>query len=221
MVFVQERTRLKNRIHSMLAKYGIRVEGVSDLFGRRGREQLGAALHLLPEYGRFSAERLLQQLDSVNGQLKEFEDRLETVLEDDDRYALLLSIPGVGFILAAVILFEVGEVDRFVSAAHLASYSGTTPRVHASGGKVRYGNLRADVNRYLKWAFCEAATTAATGRGSHRHQHIKRLYSRLRERRGQQKAIGAVARHLAEATYWILKKGEPYREPKTGSSTGR
>jgi transposase len=221
MVFVQERTRLKNRIHSMLAKYGIRVEGVSDLFGRRGREQLGAALHLLPEHGRFSTERLLGQLDSVDAELKEFEDRLESVLEGDDRYALLLSIPGVGFILAAVILFEVGEVDRFASAAHLASYSGTTPRVHASGGKVRYGNLRADVNRYLKWAFCEAATTAATGRGSHRHQHIKRLYSRLRERRGQQKAIGAVARHLAEATYWILKKEEPYREPKTVSSTGR
>jgi transposase len=221
MVLVQEGTRLKNRIHSMLAKYGIRVEGVSDLFGRRGRQRLSEALHLLPEHGRFSAEKLLQQLDSVSAQIKEFEDRLESVLEADERYSLLLSIPGVGFILAAVILFEVGEVDRFASAAHLASYSGTTPRVHASGGKVRYGNLRADVNRYLKWAFSEAATNAATGRGSHRYRHIKRLYGRLKQRRGQQKAIGAVARHLAEATYWILKKEEPYREPKTVSSTGR
>ena len=221
MMLVQEGTRLKNRIHSMLAKYGIRVEGVSDLFGRRGREQLREALQLLPEHGRFSTEKLLEQLDSVGSQVKEFEERLGNVLEADERYQLLLSIPGVGFILAAVILFEVGEVDRFASAAHLASYSGTTPRVHASGGKVHYGKLRADVNRYLKWAFSEAATTAATGRGSHHHQHIKKLYSRLRERRGQQKAIGAVARHLAGATYWILKKEEPYREPKTVSSTGR
>ena len=62
----------------------------------------------------------------------------------------LLSLPGVGVILAATIALEIGEVARFPSAAQLASYAGTTPRVEASGGRVRYGRLRPDVNRYLK-----------------------------------------------------------------------
>jgi len=48
--------------------------------------------------------------------------------------------------------------------------------------------------------------------------HVSLLYDRVRKRRGHQKAICAVARHLAEATYWVLTKREPYREP--GSSTG-
>jgi transposase len=222
MVLVHERTRLKNRVHSMLGKYGVRVEGASDLFGRRGRDLVDQALEFLPEHGRYSTRRLLEQIDFCGDQIDGIEKRLEAVLRADPRFDLLLSLPGVGFILAAVILFEVGDVDRFGSSSHLASYAGTTPRVHASGGKVRYGQLRTDVNRYLKWAFCEAATTAATGRGAHRHRHIGRLYARVRDRRGQQKAIGAVARHLAEATYWILKKGEEYREPQAKvSSTGR
>jgi hypothetical protein len=53
-------------------------------------------------------------------------------------------------------------------------------------------------------------------------RHVSRLYERIARRKGHQKAIGAVARHLAEATYWILTKQEAYREPKavTVSSTG-
>jgi hypothetical protein len=55
-----------------------------------------------------------------------------------------------------------------------------------------------------------------------RSRHVGRLYERLARRKGHAKAIGAVARHLAEATFWILSKQEPYREPKlsTVSSTG-
>lgn len=67
------------------------------------------------------------------------------------------SLPGVGFILAVVIATEVGDVERFPSAGYLAAYAGTVPRVQASGGKVRHGRVRPDVNRYLKWAFVEAA----------------------------------------------------------------
>jgi len=73
---------------------------------------------------------------------------------------------------------------------------------------------RLDVNRYLKWAFVEAANVVAL---NHRHspsRHVSRLYEKVRQRKGHQKAVVAVARHLAEAAYWILKKGESYREPR-------
>ena len=103
--------------------------------------------------------QLLLQLDFVSAQVKQLEQRLEELVEVTEAMQWLLSMPGVGVILAATIALEIGEVERFPSAMHLASYAGTTPRVHASGGKVRYGSLRADVNRYLKWAFAEAANS--------------------------------------------------------------
>ena len=71
-----------------------------------------------------------------------------------------------------------------------------------------------DVNRYLKWAFVEAANAIGLTRGRAPHRHVSRLYARLARRKGHAKAIGAVARHLSEATYWILSKGECYRAPK-------
>ncbi len=146
---------------------------------------------------------------------------MEEVFEESPEIERLKSIPGVGFILAVVIAVEVGDVHRFPGPSHLASYAGTTPRVHASGGKRRYGRMRKDVNRYLKWAFNEAANCVSLNRNRPTWQgkHVTRLYERIKRRKGHPKAIGAVARHLAEATYWMLKREEPYRDPAT-SSTG-
>ena len=86
---------------------------------------------------------------------------------------LLQTLPGVGFILSVVILLETGEVSRFPGAPRLAAYSGTTPRVHASGGKVRYGQTRSDVNRYLKWAFVEAANCVALNSRHFPSRHVE------------------------------------------------
>ncbi len=83
-----------------------------------------------------------------------------------------------------------------------------------AGDKVRFGRTRPDVNHYLKWAFGEAANVICLNRRHWPGRHVARLYDRVHQRRGHQKAIGAVARHLAEATYWILAKEESYREPR-------
>jgi len=124
-------------------------------------------------------------------------------------------------ILAVVILSEVGEIGRFGSAGQLASYSGVVPRVKASGGKVRLGQLRSDVNRYLKWAYIEAGNSVAIHRAAHAQWYVRQLYERVRARRGHQAAMGAVGRHLAEATYWMLSKHEEYRPPKLGPISSR
>jgi transposase len=91
------------------------------------------------------------------------------------------------------------DIARFPSAAHLAAYAGTTPRVHASGGRIRYGQLRGDVNRYRTWAFLEAASTICLHRRIRPHRHVSRRSARIQQRKGHPKAVGAVARHLAEA----------------------
>ena len=69
------------------------------------------------------------------------------------------------------------------------------------------------MSRYLKWAFAEAANVIARGHAHRRERHTSRLYVRLKAAKGHPKAVGAVARHLAEATYWVQTRGQAYRDP--------
>ena len=215
MMLVRQRTQLKNRIHATLAKYALHDVDVTDLFGVRGRALLRERLALLPEHTAYTTGRLLEQVEQLTREVDGLEQRMTTVFKPTPAIQWLLTLPGVGLILAVVIALEVGDVARFPTAEKLAGYAGTTPRVIASGGKVRYGHLRPDVNRYLKWAFIEAANATCIHRRRWPRRHVSRLYERIARRKGHPTAIGAVARHLAEATFWILSKHEPYREPRS------
>lgn len=213
MFLSAQRTRLKNRIQATLAKYAWGGSKWSDPYGRKGRADLIEWIRQLPLHTAYVTEGLLELLDFLQGQIAEVEDRLEEVVEETEEMRLVMSLPGVGLILTGVIVLEVGDVRRFASAERLASYAGTTPRIHSSGDKTWYGRLRPDVNRYLKWAYVEAAHSVCLNQRAHPHRHVTRLYVRIRERKGHGKAVGAVARHLAEATYHVLTKREPYRDP--------
>ena len=216
MVVSQTRTRLKNRIHSALAKYGLRVEEFSDTFCIGARPILERLLGRLPPQTQWTSRSLLRLLDFVEAEIAAHEKRLRALVRRTPDMERLMSLPGVAEILSAVIALEVGDIGRFADAERLASYAGTTPRVHASGDKTRYGRMRPDANRYLKWAFVEAANSVALNHRRCPDRHVSALYARLRQRKGHAKAVGAVARHLAEATYYVLSKQEPYRDPALG-----
>jgi len=213
MYLVAQRTRLKNRIHAALAKYALRLDEVSDIFGQKGRRLLEARLEQMPPHTRYAVEWQLVHIDGLTVSIEELDTRMRRVCAETEAVRLVRTLPGIGFVLGIVVALEVGEISRFGRPEQLASYAGTTPRVHASGGRVRYGSLRTDVNQYLKWAFAEAANTICINRHLWPERHVARLYQRLRQTRGHRTAIGAVSRHLAEATYWVLTKQEPYRDP--------
>jgi transposase len=213
IVFIRQRTQLKNRIHATLAKYGLRCSGVSDLFGAGNRALLDERLAALPPETGWVTERLLAQVEALDREVRQVDHRVRAVFQPTPETSLLRTLPGVGLTLAVLIALEVGDVKRFATGEKLAAYAGTTPRVHSSGGKTRYGPLRSDVNRYLKWAFVEAANVICRHRQRYPQRHVSQLYERVARRKGHQKAIGAVARHLAEATYWILARRESYRDP--------
>ena len=213
MVLSHHRTRLKNRIHAALTKYGRVVKEASDLFGKKGRRLLSEQLAYLPDHTQWTTELMLKQLDQTDHHIAELEKRLDAVLRATAEMELLRSLPGIGPILAAVIMLELGHIERFGAADHYASYAGTTPRVKASADKCHYGKLRPDVNRYLKWAYVEAGNSVALNCERFPGRHVSQLYRHLQQSRGHSKAIGAVARHLAEATFHVLTRKEPYRDP--------
>jgi len=169
MTLVGTQTRLKNRVHAILAKYALRLD-VRDVFSQKGRHLLREHLNDLPEETRQVVRQHLELLESTERQKKVTEQRLQDIVQQRDDVELLRTLPGVGWILATVMAFEIGDIQRFNRAPELASYAGTVPRVHSSGGKTRFGRVHPDVNRYLKWAFVEAGNLIVM------QQNVRRLF---------------------------------------------
>jgi len=223
MVFARQRTVLKNRIHSVIDKYGLGEEfsGISDIFGLKGKRRLLDAMKLMPQETRFCVEGLLEELEHIEDRLEAIENRIGEVYKENDEIKFLRTMPGVGPILSVVIWQEMGDVNRFASAERFASYCGTCPRISQSGDKCRIGRLRTDVNQYLKWAFSEAGNSIAVNYKRMPHRYVSGLYARLRQKKGHSKAVGAVARHLAESSWYMLSKGENYLERRFGNGSMR
>jgi transposase len=207
------RTSLKHRIYAAIDRYGLHPEAISDLFGTKGRQYLASALlRLPPETSRMTAMQL-DAIDQLEEKMGAVESRIAEKLRMSPEIRLLRTVPGLGPILAPLVWLEIGDVERFPRAEHLASYAGLVPRIIASGGHVRHGGTCRNVNHYLKWAFVEAANIAIRMKAQ-RHQHIGLLYQRLYPGKGHGRAAVAVARHLAEASYWVLRKRQSYRAPQ-------
>jgi len=215
MALSKVRTMLKNRMHSTLAKYALSLDTQSDIYAPKWRPQLLELICSLPDETRRCMRQELELLDQVQEQIHRLEARILERVQVTPTIQLIQSVPGPAKILSIVIDREVGSIDRFPSPHHFASYSGLVPKVKASGGKTHYGKMIKAANNYLKWAFIEAANVVV--RQQHhprwRQKYVVALFERTRQRKGHAVAVGTVARYLPEATYWVLKKGEPYREP--------
>src|ERR1700682_603110 len=216
---VHLRTRVKNRIHGTLARHNVQIPG-ADLFGVAARQLLGARLPELPEHSREAIEQELATLDFLETQIESAEQRLEAIMQVSVEADLLKTLPCVGPILSMVLMLEIGKVERFPTAAHLASYAGLVPRVHSSGGRTRMGQVCRNVNRNLKWAFVEIGNLVVVNQRRLAGTHVVRLYQRIRRAKNHQKAVVGGGGHLAEAAWWVLTRQENYREPH-GSRAGR
>ena len=210
---VRLRTRVKNRIHGTLARHNVQIPG-SDLFSAGPRLQLSKQLPELPVHCRDAIAQELATLDFLDSQVESTERRLEMIMQASVEADLLKTLPCVGKILSMVLMLEIGRVDRFPTAAHLASYAGLVPRVSSSGGRTRMGQVCANVNRNLKWAFVETANLIVVNQRRLAGTHVVRLYQRLKRAKNHQKAVVAVGRHLAEAAWWVLTRQEGYRDPR-------
>lgn len=206
------RTSLKHRIHAGIDRYGLQAHAISDLFGTKGRAYLAGILKALPPETAHMIDMQLHSIDQLEEKIEAIERRIAVKLKTSPEIRLLRTVPGLGPILAPLVWLEIGDVERFPRAEHLASYAGLVPRIIASGGRIRHGGTCRNVNQYLKWGFVEAATCAIKVK-AYRNSHVGLLYHRLAPGKGHGRAIVAVARHLAEASFWVLRKQQPYKAP--------
>ncbi len=204
----------KNRISAAIRRYGIRPnEKHGDMFCGKGRLEMWRCIDKLPEQTRFATSEEWAVLDEIERRLKEMEERIRQRIGSIGWVRLLKSLPGVGEILSATIYLEIGDIARFPCPAQLASYAGLVPTIHSSGGHSHLGRTSKQSNHYLRWAFVEAANHISALHRYYENTHVLSLYRRLRENKGHNKAAVAVGRHLAESSWWVLKKRETYRQP--------
>jgi transposase len=202
---VRHRSSLKQRVHAVLLTHG-KPCPVSDLFGLRGR-QLLAALGL-PEPWQGTIEASLRLIDELEREIGERERELRRLGADHRYVPLLLTVPGISWVLAYTIAAEIGDIARFPSARKLAGYSGLCPRVYQSGERDLRGPLSKQGPRYLRWALVEAATHACTHTVyRERYQQTK---TRIGKQRGAKVAQVDLARRLAEAIWHMLTRNEPF-----------
>ena len=202
---VRHRTALKNRIHATLMAFGHPVP-VADLFGVAGRQLL--ARMDVPEPWNSSLATSLTMVDELDERIDACARDLRTLGADHPAIPLLVTVPGVGWILAYTIASEIGDIHRFASPKKLVGYTGLCPIVRQSGERDVRGPLAKNGPKYLRWALVEAATHAA--RDARYKERYERTKHRLGRQRGAKVARVELARRLAETIWHILTKDEPF-----------
>jgi len=196
---VQLRTGLKAQLHAVMAKNGV-LPARFDMFGPGGLAQLDA-LQVPAAYAtRLSSIRHL--IDVFDGEVAALECQIHAELKDDAGYRAIQVIDGVGPILAAVFVAEIGDVTRFKSAPALCSWAGLTPKHRESDTKVTRGKITKQGSRIVRWAAIEAISKQRGG------AKLRADYHALTARRGKQKARVAVARRLLTLVYYGLRDHE-------------
>lgn len=126
-------------------------------------------------------------------------------VHDAQMFYLLRSIPGVGKILALVLMYEIHEIERFPRVQDFTSYARLVKPSRTSAGK-RYGTSGKKIgSAHLKWAFSEAAQLFLRG-----NEPGKKYFQRLVSKYGKGKALSVVAHKLGRAVYYMLKHNEAF-----------
>ncbi len=204
-MFVRRRTQLKNQIHAIFHRR-LRAFDGADLFGKTGRQWIATERQALPERDRLELDILLDELDRTDERIAVLSEALAREVYRIDDVRLLMTIPGVDIYAAVSLLAAIGDIARFPSAKHLASYFGLVSRVSQSGEHCWTGRITKRGRSHARWIAIQSAQhlCRAPGPMHHFYQHIKK-------RKGHNVAIVAVARKLVTLAWHILTKREPYR----------
>jgi transposase len=202
---VRHRSSLKQRVHAVLLAHGMPCP-LSDLFGRSGRALLERLA--LPDPWSGTVQASLRLVDELEREISSCERELRRLGADHRYVPLLLTVPGIGWVLAYTIAAEIGDIGRFPSPRKLAGYTGLCPRVYQSGQSDRRGPLAKHGPKYLRWALVEAALHART------HPAYRERYRRTKQRLGTQRGAKVaqvdLARRLAEAIWHMLTRNQPF-----------
>jgi len=202
MQLVQQRTTQILSIESAMSRHtGARAS--SNAIKQLTQEDLG---HLnLGQFETLGMQANLVIMNALQTQIEGLEKELANYCRTKPGYRVIKSAAGIGEVLATVILLETGDIQRFKDAGNYASYCRCVSSTHLSNGKKKGQGNTKNGNRYLAWAYVEAANFAV------RYcEAARQFYQRKKAKRNAVVAIKAVAHKLARACYHMLKTGEEF-----------
>ena len=205
---VKTRTEVKNRIHSLLDKHGLRIP-YKTKFSKK------SVAWLQEQSLDFMDDAILRSdlaiLEAVETQIGRIEERIAVLAVEDPRVRLLMTMTGVGYFSAMLLLAEIGDIDRFSSDKRLVSWAGLAPGVRQSGDKIWIGGVSGPGNKRVRWVMVQCAHSACRF-----DPRLRSFYERYSKRRGGKKAVVAVAHEMIRIVFFMLKRGEAYRGEDRG-----
>jgi transposase len=203
---ITDRSRLKNRIQSLLAQLLV-VPPVKVVFSRTGLVWLRQVD--LPAEARSAVDLYLRLYDAVAAEARVIDDQLMAMAYEGGRAKLLMTLPGVAHGVAVALPAALGDIRRFKDGDHAASYLGLTPRLRQSAAKRHHGRITKAGSPQTRAMVVQAVQAASDHPGP-----IGAFLRRLRKRRKYTVAVIATARKLVTVAYLMLKNNEPYRYAK-------
>ena len=171
----------------------LRAEDIARMFSQE---------HLL-----LSAQANRASIEFFGHHIKRIEKAVRKAVKLRKSFEYLLTVPGIGEILALTIMLEVGEIARFARVGNFSSYARCVSSQRLSDGKKKGQGNRKNGNRYLAWAFVEASHHARRY-----NERLRSYYQRKCAQRNQAVATKAVCNKLARASYYIIRDHVPFRE---------
>jgi transposase len=202
MQLVRSRTAHILAVENITARqYGARISSAQvQRLTEDAIDQMG-----MPEDVALAVKANVTIIHALSAQIELIERRLQERVKVRPDYGLLTSVPGIGRILATTILLETGPIDRFASVGHFASYARCVDSQRISNGKKKGEGNTKNGNKYLAWAFVEAAHFALRYCAE-----AKRFYERKKSKTNNVVAIKALAHKLARASFHVLKERQPF-----------
>ena len=206
MGLVQHRTGL---LLSFKSLYTRTTGQALDLSDAKKMEPAEAAKLYAHPANQLIAQEQCRQIEGLNESITRIEKAVLACAREIPLYARLTTIPGIGRILGMTITMEVGEIGRFASDGDFASYCRTVDARRLSNRKQKGENNQKCGNKYLAWAFVEAANFARRY-----DEHCRRWYDRKAARTGKIIATKALACKLAKAAWHVMAHGRDYDEKR-------
>ncbi|MGA2095444.1 MAG: IS110 family transposase [Candidatus Acidiferrum sp.] len=206
---VSDRTRLKNRLHSILHHTLVPLPDC-DLFSKRGIAWLRQVP--LAQEEALARESDLRLLELTELEIAQLDDLLVREAWQDEKVRLVMSIPGVDYTVAQTCLAAIGDIARFPNAKKLSAYLGLNPSTRQSGAHCYHGPITKQGNAHARWLLVQAAQHLGQYRGP-----LGQTMRKIVKRKNRNVAVVACARKLAVLLWHVLSSGEPFRyaQPKT------
>ena len=199
MILVRQQTATVLGIQSMLTRYE-NVKLTGEKIKSNCAKEKEILKHAKDESVQIALKAQLKILSCIIEQVDVLEKTILKEMKNDEFFALLKSIPGIGSILAMTILIETGEISRFSGAGNYSSYCRCVESKRISNAKKKGENNRKNGNVYLSWAFVEAANYAIRF-----SDPIKKYYQRKLNKTKRVVAIKTIANKLSKACYFMLR----------------